>query len=162
MDETDFSTAFLTSKTPDEVYRAINNVRGWWSEEINGLTDQLDEIFQYHYEDVHICKIKVTSLIPGKMVEWLVMENYFKFTHDKSEWMGTRIVFEITEEHDQTKLKFTHKGLVPEYECFEICKGAWTNYIQHSLHALIDTGEGHPNGIGKPQTEHEKELRSNQ
>ena len=52
----------------------------------------------------------------------------------------------------------TQVGLVPEYECFDICKGAWTTYIHNSLRSLITTGKGMPNGKGKPQTENEKKL----
>ena len=52
----------------------------------------------------------------------------------------------------------THQGLVPEYECFEICRDAWTSYIQNSLRNLIVTGKGQPNGKDKPRTENEKKL----
>ena len=52
----------------------------------------------------------------------------------------------------------THQGLVPEYECFEICRDAWTSYIQNSLRNLIVTGKGQPNGKEKPRTENEKNL----
>jgi len=48
--------------------------------------------------------------------------------------------------------------LVPEYECFEICRDSWTNYIQNSMQKLITTGKGEPNASGKPQTENEKKL----
>ena len=54
----------------------------------------------------------------------------------------------------------TQSGLVPENECFDICSNSWTNYIQNSLHSLITTGKGKPNGKGKPQTENEKKLSS--
>ncbi|MEO6548620.1 MAG: hypothetical protein ABIN94_11495 [Ferruginibacter sp.] len=56
------------------------------------------------------------------------------------------------------QIRFTHLGLVPEYECFEVCRDAWTNYIQKSLYNLITTGKGQPNGKDKPQTEKEKKL----
>jgi len=32
-----------------------------------------------------------------------------------------------------------------QYECYEICQDAWTNYIQNSLSDLITTGKGQPN-----------------
>ena len=97
-------------------------------------------------------------MIPNEKVVWLVTENYFKFTQDKTEWTGTKPTFEILEKDGKTALRFTHFGLVPEYECFEICRDAWTNYIQNSLRKLITTGTGEPNATGKPQTENEKKL----
>ena len=156
----DFTTTISTDKTPEEAYNAINNVRGWWSEEIEGSTDRLDAEFNYHYEDVHRSKIKITALVPGKKVAWLVLDNYFKFTKDETEWKGTKIIFEISEKGGKTQIRFTHVGLVPAYECYDICKSAWGTYIQGSLQSLIDTGKGKPNSAGKPQTEEEKRLGS--
>jgi hypothetical protein len=160
MTTTDFTTAILVDQTPTEVFNAINNVRGWWSEEIEGSTEKLDEEFKYHFEDVHHCKMKLIEVIPAEKIVWLVLENYFKFTKDKSEWTGTKIIFEIAKKENKTEVCFTHFGLVPEYECYDICKGAWTNYIQNSLDSLITTGKGQPNSTGKPQTEDERKLSS--
>jgi hypothetical protein len=158
MTTSDFTTTLLVDQTPKEVFNAINNVRGWWSEEIEGSTDKLNAEFKYHYEDVHRCQMKIVEFIPNQKVVWLVMDNYFKFTKDKSEWKGNRIVFEITPKENKTQLQFTQVGLVAEYECYDICRDAWTNYIQNSLRSLITTGKGQPNGKGKPQTENEKKL----
>ncbi len=160
MKEQNFTTTILVDQSPKEAFEAINNVRGWWSEEIEGNTGVLNEEFRYHYEDVHIARIKVVESIPDQRVVWLVKENYFKFTKDKTEWAGTKIVFDISKKDSKTEIRFTHEGLVPEYECYEICQGAWTTYIQKSLFALITTGKGTPNGKGKPQTENEKKLGS--
>ena len=157
MTTTDFVSTLLVDQTPEEAFNAINNVRGWWSEEIEGSTDKLNEEFTYHYEDVHRSKMKIIELIPNKKVAWLVLDNYFNFTRDKSEWIGTKIIFDITEKGDKTEIRFTHEGLV-QYECFEICRDAWTNYIQNSLRLLITTGKGMPNGKDKPRTENEKKL----
>jgi len=156
----DFSTTLLVNQTPKEVFDAVNNVRGWWSEEIEGRTDKLNEEFKYHYEDVHRCQMKIIEFVPDEKVVWLVLDNYFNFIKDESEWKGTKISFEITEKDNKTQLQLTHLGLVPQYECFEICRDAWTNYIQNSLHSLITTGKGMPNGKDKPRTDNEKNLRS--
>jgi len=146
----DFTTTILVDNTPEEVFDAINNVRGWWSEEIDGSTDKLNSEFDYHYEDVHRCKIKIIELVPNKKVVWSVLDNYFKFTKDKSEWKGTKIIFDIAEKDNKTEMRFTHQGLVPAYECYEICRDAWTGYIQKSLRNFITTGKGQPNATGKP------------
>jgi hypothetical protein len=145
MKTSDFSTTILVDQTPEEVFKAINNPRGWWSEEIEGSTNKLDDEFTYHYKDVHICKMKLTEMIRNRKVVWHVMNNYFNFTKDKSEWKDTQIIFEIAEKDGKTQLHFTHLGLVPEYECYDACRQGWTNYINHSLYNLVTTGKGQPN-----------------
>ncbi len=141
----DFATTFTVAESPNKVFDAINNVRGWWSEEIEGPTDKVGKEFAYHYKDVHRSRIKVTELTPGKKVAWLVVDNYFDFVEDKSEWKGTEIIFDIAKKGDGTEVHFTHRGLVPQYECYNVCSNAWGTYITGSLKSLIATGKGTPN-----------------
>ena len=68
----------------------------------------------------------------------------FIFTKDKNEWIGTKIIFEISNQGDKTLLQFTHLGLVPEYECYQICYDAWSGFIKKSLYNLLTTGFGQP------------------
>jgi uncharacterized protein YndB with AHSA1/START domain len=152
--------SFTVDQSPEEVFDAINDVRGWWSEEIKGDTANLNAEFGYHFEDIHRCNMKIIESVPGKKVVWLVLENYFNFTNDKSEWTGDHIVFSISRKEGKTELQFTQIGLTPEYECYEICKDAWGNYIKNSLKSLIETGKGQPNATGKPRTANEKRLSS--
>ncbi|MES2776516.1 MAG: SRPBCC domain-containing protein [Bacteroidota bacterium] len=156
----DFTTTISVDQSPSEVFNAVTNVRGWWSEEIEGGTEKLHDEFNYHYGDAHRCNMRLIEVIPDQKVVWLVLENYFKFTKDTTEWNGTKIIFDITEKDGKTQLRFTHQGLVPEYECFEVCSDAWTSYIQNSLRGLITTGKGKPNATGKPQTADEEKLGS--
>ena len=149
MTKTDFTTTFLVDQTPKEAFNAINNPREWWSEEIEGSTDKLNDVFIYQYEDVHYCQMQIVEEIPDKRVVWLVKYNYFNFTHDKSEWTGTKIIFDISAKDKKTQVRFTHLGLVPTYECFDICSNAWSQYIQQSLFSLITTGKGKPNKFNK-------------
>ena len=141
----DFSTTFLTAQTPHEVFNAINNVRGWWSENIEGGTCELNDEFTYQFKDLHRCTMKIIESIPDKKVVWLVLDNYFHFTKDKTEWTGTRIEFAIAEKENRTQVHFIHHGLVPAYECYDTCYKAWSGYINNSLLSLIATGKGQPN-----------------
>ncbi len=143
----DYSTSFTVDKSPEEVFDAINNVREWWSQEIEGITGQLGAEFKYHYRDVHRCTFKITEFVPSRRVVWHVLDNYFNFVTDKSEWKGTDVVFEITKKGDETELRFTHVGLVPAYECYGVCSDAWGSYVNRSLRDLISTGKGQPNPI---------------
>jgi uncharacterized protein YndB with AHSA1/START domain len=145
MQKQNYTATLVVDQSPEQVFKAITNVRGWWSEQIDGPTDKLNAEFNYHYKDVHRCKIKVIEFVPGKNVTWLVLENRFDFTKDKTEWTGTRISFDIVEKNGKTCLGFTHFGLVPTYQCYKICSDAWDNYINVSLKSLIETGKGNPN-----------------
>jgi hypothetical protein len=152
MNNQNFTTTFLVEQSPEEVFNAINNVCGWWSQAIEGDTDKPGAVFYYHYQDVHHCTFKITEFVPGKKVVWHVLHNYFNFVNDKTEWTGTDIIFEITSpdsyrEGDKTEMRFTHAGLVPAYECYDVCSDAWSSYINGSLHDLITKGKGEPNPI---------------
>ena len=157
MTNRNFTTAITVDQTPEAAFAAINNVRGWWSGEIEGHTGKLGEEFKYRYQDIHRCKMKITELVPGKKVVWRVLDNYFSFTKDETEWKGTDIIFEISKKGDRTEVRFTHQGLVPEYECYDACREGWSTYINSSLRDLITTGKGKPN-VGQPMTENERAL----
>jgi hypothetical protein len=145
MNDQNLTTTFTVDQTPEEAFAAINNVRGWWSGEIEGSTDKLGDEWTYRYKDIHYSKQKITELIPGKKVVWLVLDGYLNFVEDKTEWKGTRITFEVAKKGDKTEVRFTHIGLVPEVECFNACSDAWGSYINGSLRSLITTGKGKPN-----------------
>jgi hypothetical protein len=145
MNNQDFTATISVDKTPKEAFDAINNVRGWWSENIEGGTEKLGDEFTYRYKDVHRCRMKLVEVIPDKRVVWLVLDNYFNFTEDKTEWKGTKVIFEVSKKGEKTEIRFTHLGLVPEYECFNVCSNAWGSYINGSLRSLIATGKGQPN-----------------
>ena len=140
-----FTATILVNQNPATAFHAIQNLRAWWSEEIDGNTDKLNEEFFYHYKDIHLCKIKLIELVADKKLVYQVLENQFNFIKDQTEWVGTKLIFEITREGDKTKVQFTHEGLVPEYECYEVCNDAWSGYIKNSLYKLIAAGKGEPN-----------------
>src|SRR5215813_283013 len=110
-----------------------------------GGTDSPGDEFTYRYKDVHSCKMKLIEVIPEKKVVWLVLDNYFNFTEDKTEWKGTKVIFEVSKNGDKTEVRFTHQGLVPQYECYNVCSNAWGSYINGGLRSLISTGKGRPN-----------------
>ena len=145
VNDRNLTISFSVKQTPKEVFDAINNVRGWWSGEIEGSTDKLGAVFKYRYEDLHHSTQKITEFVPGKKVVWHVLDSRINFVKDKTEWKDTDIVFEITKKGDKTELRFTHVGLVPAFECYGACSDAWGFYIKESLRSLITTGKGEPN-----------------
>jgi len=140
-----YTTAFTVDQTPEEAFDAINNVRGWWSGNIEGSTNKLGDEWTYRYKDIHYSKQKITELVPGQRVVWQVLDSYLNFIEDKAEWNGTKITFDIAKKGDQTEIHFSHLGLTPEVECYDACTNAWGGYVNSSLRNLIAKGKGQPN-----------------
>jgi len=146
MKNKDFTTAFLTVQTPAEVFKTILNVRKWWfglhSEKIEGDTDKLNGEFTFRAGNgMHYSKQKLVELIPNKKIVWLVTDSKLTFLKNESEWNGTRIVFDITEQGDKTEVRFTHQGLVPGIECYGGCSKAWSQYIDDILRPQLTAGK---------------------
>ena len=144
MDDPGFTTTFTVDRAPEEAFAAITDVRGWWGGTIEGGTTELDDEFTYRFGDLHYSKQRLTEVVPGKRLAWRVLDSHLDFIEDATEWTGTEITFELTEKGDQTEIRFTHQGLVPAVECFDVCSNAWGFYINTSLRSLISTGEGRP------------------
>ncbi|MFD2144401.1 SRPBCC family protein [Mucilaginibacter antarcticus] len=139
----DFNIIFTVDQTPTEVFEAVTNVRGWWSESLEGQSARVGDEFIYRHGDVHYSSHRLTQVVLNQKVVWLTTDGSINFVDDKTEWTDTEVVFEITEGEKGTTLEFTHKGLTPSLACYQACSGGWSHYMD-SLHKLITTGVGQP------------------
>lgn len=157
MTDKNYTTSITVKESPAAVFAAINNVRGWWSEDVEGKTAALGDVWYYQAKDLHRCTLKVIESVPGKHVAWRVLDNHFSFIADKTEWVGTTIDFDIEPVGAGARLTFTHIGLLPDHECYDVCHDAWGTYIRGSLKNLITSGAGQPN-VGADLTAEEPKL----
>lgn len=137
-----FTSAFTVQRTPAEVFDAICNVHGWWTGEIEGEALEVGDEFSYRYPGFHFSVQKVTELIPGKKVVWHVVDARLEGFEHAGEWSGTDIIFDIATKAEGTEVEFAHRGLVPEFECFDSCASAWGFFVNNSLQRFVTTGEG--------------------
>jgi hypothetical protein len=137
-----FTSTFVVQQTPTEIFDAINDVRRWWTGEIEGDSHEVGDEFSYRYPGFHYSKQKIAELVPGQRIVWHVVDAKLEGFDDPSEWTGTDITFEIIAMPDDTEVHFSHLGLTPGFECFESCSNAWGFFINGSLKRLITTGEG--------------------
>jgi hypothetical protein len=147
MEKHGFTTSFKVDQSPEEVFKAINNVRGWWSGEVDGNTTRLGAEFICRYQNMHKSTQRVTEFAPGRKVVWHVTEAELAFVKDKTEWVDTEIVFEIARRDGKTELRFTHVGLVPAFECYGGCSGAWGALVDGNLRNLITTSKNQPDAF---------------
>jgi uncharacterized protein YndB with AHSA1/START domain len=144
MNEQSYTTTITVDASPANAYAAINDVRAWWGHDIEGPTDVLGGEFVFRGVDKHRSRIKVTELVPGERVVWQVGDTHLTFVTDQTEWVGTTIRFEISAVEGGSLIRFSHVGLLPGQECYDVCAPAWTFFIVDSLRALINSGAGQP------------------
>ena len=131
----DFTYSFTSSKTPAEVFQLLLNIDQWWTgqyeETTKGKSEKINDEFTFRAgRGAHYSKQKLVELIPNKKIVWLVTDSTLSFLSDTGEWIGTKICFDISMEGNQTKVIFTHDGLVPDIECYDACSGGWTKYLE--------------------------------
>jgi hypothetical protein len=156
MSDQSYTTSIAVDRPAREVFDAINDVRSWWNEDLTGETDRVGAEFVHEVPGIHRARMQVTQLERGRTVAWRVLENWMSFIDDQREWVGTEIRFDLTDTDAGTDVRFTHVGLVPDYECFDVCDVAWSFYIQESLRSHIATGKGRPNASPGERNHREK------
>ncbi|MGY1837350.1 SRPBCC domain-containing protein [Blastococcus sp. SYSU DS0510] len=144
MDETSYRTSFTVDRTPEEVTEAVADVRSWWMAQVQGSAGAVGDEFGYEVEGVHRVRMRVEELVPGRTVVWRVVHNWFGFVQDQREWKDTAIRFDVSAVDGGTELRFTHAGLTPADECFDVCSASWDRYAAESLRRRITTGTGTP------------------
>lgn len=142
MEQRDFTTSILVDENASKVFDAIKNVSGWWQGEIEGSSEKLNDEFTYRMKDLHFSKQQTIEFIPDQKLVWLVTKSNLSFLKNKTEWTGSKIIFEIIPTDNKTQVIFIHQGLSPDIECYGACSNGWTKLIHESLYSLITTGEG--------------------
>jgi hypothetical protein len=138
-------TAFITvNASVQETFEKINSVTKWWTDDLEGNSQKLNDEFTVQFGDIQKTGQKIIEFVQDKKVVWLVTESRLNFIKDKEEWKNTKISFELSRQGDKTQIHFKHIGLVPEVECFKSCSKGWDYYIKGSLFKLLTEGKGTP------------------
>ena len=144
MKEQDYSITLTVESALPAVFNTINSVSAWWTEDLQGRSQNLNDEFTVRFSDIHVSTQKLIEFTPDKKVVWLVTDSNLNFIKDKQEWNNTKISFELSNHDNQTQINFTHHGLVPQVECYNSCVKGWDYYIKESLYKLLTEGKGTP------------------
>jgi hypothetical protein len=144
MKKQDYTATILVMATAGKAFESINHVAAWWTENLEGSSEKLNDVFTLRWGGESFVTMKIVESVPDKKVVWDVTDCYLHWLTDKKEWKGTRIVFEISAEGDSTRIQFTHIGLEPQVECYDMCVKGWDQYFKDSLAKLINEGKGLP------------------
>ena len=144
MEQQNYQSSISADFTPAEAFEAISHVNEWWVRNIEGSSENLNDVFIVRFPGETSVTFKVTESVPNEKIAWHVTDCYLPWLKDKTEWSGTTVVFEISPLGDQTQVTMTHVGLVPEVECYNGCEAGWNQYFKGSLFKLLTEHAGVP------------------
>jgi hypothetical protein len=144
MKQQPFQYSFTSSKTIEQVFDHLIDPKHWWTglfgETIEGNSQALNDEFSFSAaEGMHFSRQRLIELVANRKIVWLATESNLSFLKHTNEWAGTKIKFDLSEENNHTRIIFTHEGLVPTFECYGGCSGAWQQYLQN-LEAALNGG----------------------
>lgn len=138
MNTQDYHKSITTTVSAEEAFTKISRVSTWWTPNIKGSAKNLNDVFTMRTEKDTVT-LQVVEVVPNKKLVWLVTDCQMLWLKDPTEWKNTRIVFEISEENQQTRIDMTHVGLVPAVECYNVCEPGWDGHLK-DLTAWFETG----------------------
>jgi len=153
-DEQVFLRDLRIGASPATVYRALTTqqgIEGWWtatcsvSRETGGdVTVRFDRTFKTFHID---------RLVPSTLVRWRCIDARLEIPGHSlrpDEWVGTVIQFSLRGDAagGGTVLSLAHIGLLPRFDCYEICCAGWVQFLE-SLKQYCETGVGAPFGGSK-------------
>ena len=129
-----------------KVYQALTTVeglQGWWTRTCDvGTSVGAKSTFRF---GPNFKVMEIERLQPDTEVRWRCVDSNLQVpgVTRPHEWIGTSVVFQLENAPRGTRLSLEHVGLVPEFECYEICVDGWQRFLG-SLEAYVITGHGAP------------------
>jgi hypothetical protein len=126
-----------------EAFEKIADFSAWWATNVKGSSSNVGDRITVRFGKTHSI-LEVSEMIPDKKICWTVVDAYLPLFKDPYEWKDTSLIFELSNDGEASRIKFTHQGLVPGKDCYEDCTKGWTFYITRSLHQFLQNGTGMP------------------
>ena len=142
-----YHSKIIVSNSSSAAYEALTTGFGeWWTTSFDPIRNIGDKV-TFRFGPTYWV-MQVTQLIPGQLIELECIQAHH--IHEglpssiQNEWKGTSLNWEIHEQGPNTKITFTHNGLDPSMNCFEVCEQGWNFFFNQSLKQYLDTGKGSP------------------
>ena len=142
--EQDYQSSFTANVSPREAFEKISRVSEWWGKNFEGKSQQPNDVFTVRFPSGDMYTAKVAEMLPDTKITWEFIDAYQGWVENPTEWVGTKIIWEVTPQKDGVEVKMTHVGLASKLECFSECTKGWNYLMQESLLKFLSEGKGHP------------------
>ncbi len=126
-----------------KVYAALatpEGVAAWWTKETTGDSrsggTMTVRFTSPDGKEIGRMTFEVLELVPNKKVHW-------RFQSGPKEWVGTDVVFTLSQNAEFTIVLFSHKNWREFVEFTAHCSMKWATFML-SLKDLVETGKGKP------------------
>ena len=142
-----YSQSVEIKGTKEAIFEALTlHIDKWWGE-IDMPINRLGNVFKVSFGEA-FWVFKVIEIQKNWMITWECVESnqvHAGLKGIKEEWLGTKLHWNITSKDEQiATVDFLHQGLVPSFNCYEVCVSAWDFFITESLRSFIEEGVGKP------------------
>lgn len=144
-----YTATIQTSADPAVAFAALTiDIEKWWTKP-NAIIASVGDLAKFTFPpQLSYWTFKAVELVPNKRVVLECVDAYHiileKPEASQTEWLGSKMAFEIISTPAGCDVRLEHIGLVPELHCYEVCEAGWNFFYLESLQALLDTGEGKP------------------
>ncbi len=123
---------------PPRVYGALTSIdklSSWWTRDTKGRSE-VGSVISFRFGERGFFDMKVLELEPARRVVWEVVAG-------PEEWIGTRVIWDLTPEGEGTTLRFKHQGWREPVDFMNHCSTKWASFL-FSLKAQLENGKGAP------------------
>lgn len=127
--------------TREKVYAALTTLQGlagWWTADTQGEAGKPGGTILFRFGG-HGPDMEVTALQPLERVEWKCV----KHAANAAEWVGTRLLFSLTEKNGQVAVRFRHSDWKEASEFHAFCSMKWATFLL-SLREFVESDVGRP------------------
>ncbi len=127
----DYSATIETGANVANAATAIRyDMRKWWSLRV----EQTDAQATIRFYNSHVTFAFDAEGTDSRFSWTCVDANMIiEGTADPSEWLGTKLLWEVAPTRTGSRVTLTHQGLNPDMECHNVCVAGWGRYFENSL-----------------------------
>ncbi|WP_309130869.1 SRPBCC domain-containing protein [Brevibacterium sp.] len=145
MDSGDAVRSVDISASPSRVYAALtteSGLTGWWTT-VAEVGTRVGETITFRWSERDYTAMRIDVLKSDSRVEWTCVAQHDTNLPDPAEWVGTRVIFDLTPSLKGTKLVVRHVGLLT-LDCGDMCSLGWMQFLTTSIKPLAEIGVGQP------------------
>src|SRR5579883_1302397 len=106
--EQDYQSSFTAHVSPREALEKISRVSEWWGKNFDGQSQEPNDVFTVRFSSGDRYTAKVAEIQPETKIIWEFIDAYQGWVKHPTEWVGTKILWEITPQKEGVEVKMTH------------------------------------------------------